>query len=109
MALLIDTNIKTDFIGEDLKLLNDSFDGVLANIASSLDVVINRIVNNNNYSLQSFYNDPRVGTNGIKILQEMGFWKEILNTKAPEKITENIANAGQNLTVNNDGSVTVNV
>lgn len=94
-------------VSKTLSILEQTLQNLCAGISSSLQTAISIVSNNPNYTPQEFWD--RVGTQGVTILQELGYWRTILTQKNPDMINQTIAEAGSTLTVNPDGSITVNV
>tara|TARA_R110000868_G_scaffold32763_2_gene119493 strand:+ start:519 stop:839 length:321 start_codon:yes stop_codon:yes gene_type:complete len=104
MALPVSTP-EEDHVGKSGELLKDLFDGALNEIASRLDLAVKTISNNPNHTASEFWS--RQGSNGAAILTEFAYWRSVLQSKAPDKITDAVAAAGSTLVVNPDGTVTV--
>lgn len=94
-----------DHVGKTGELLTDLFNGAASEVARNLAIAVNAVSNNPNHTAAEFW--TRQGANGVAILTEFGFWRGVLQSKAPEKITEAVAAAGSTLVVNQDGTVTV--
>lgn len=94
-----------DHVGKSGELLAELFDGALSEIGRRLDQAVNTISNNPNHTAAEFW--TRQGANGVAILTEFAYWRGILQTKAPSKVTEAVAAAGSTLKANPDGTVTV--
>lgn len=99
-------NIGRDYVAETGSDIVNTLNEVTTLIAVNLEKVFKSIANNPNFIGSDFWN--RQGSNGIALLQEFAYWRTVLQTKAPEKVSDLIASAGSTLTPNEDGTITVN-
>jgi len=102
MNLPITTASPVDIAGT---LIKEQFDFVGANIQSALLLSMQKVGGNADYSAQDFWTAQ--GTNGASVLNVFKTLAEVLGDSYPDLMTPEIANAGNNLIVNPDGTITV--
>ena len=105
MSELINYTPQPDHFGDVCKQINEARSGILHSIATNLEACIDLVNNNANLTRAELY--AGLGDQGAKVLQFLGVFRGILQTQAPDLLSEKIADAGSGLVVNNDGTVTV--
>ena len=95
-------NLQPDEVGEALQKINLCGEALAAGLAEQLT----RIVEIGAPLNAVLWSDPRVGTGGGELLAKLGSFVGLLATHFPGKMNPVLSSAGQNLTVNPDGTVT---
>lgn len=102
MNLPITTASPVDLAGT---LINEQFYFVGGYIQSALILSIQKVSGNSDYTAQDFWTAQ--STNGAAVLNVFNTLAKVLASIYPELMTPEIANAGDNLIINPDGSITV--
>lgn len=103
------TNIRpsTDHTAITAALIDNQLHGVLVGIRSALEQCIRAVSHNDQHTAKEFWD--RLGDQGPPVLAELAEWRMILQSKAPELVSDIIADADATLTVDADNKVKVPV
>ena len=91
-----------DPVGDAIKIINQCGGRMAERMSVELTMIMEAGIPINNI----LWSDPRIGTNGVVLLQKLGTFVGVLAAHFPEKMNAVLASAGQNLVPHEDGTVT---
>jgi len=92
----------SDPVGDAIAVINASG----ARIAATLAREVTKCIEAASPINAIFWTDPRIGTNGVALLQKLGAHVALIATHFPDMMNATLAGAGSTLTPNADGTVT---
>ena len=102
---LITITHNPDHVADTVELINRLQRSTCEAVAASIMESVTTVRNNPNHTAAEFW--QRVGTGGHVVIGALQASMTYLQTYAPDLINDIIAGAGNGLTVNQDGTVTV--